>query len=305
MTTSWIGFIGLGQMGQPIALNLQKAGFSLRVFDLAPERAAPLVAGGATQAAALHEVGAPGGIVISMVPDDRALLALALGEQGIALQLGQGGIHLSLSTISPTLSTRLAEVYARQGSSFLAATVLGRPDAAAKGVLSVFLSGDHSAKARVAPLLQAIGQHVYDLGEDGAAAAVAKLGANFLILAALEAMGEAAAFVERGGVERGLFLRMMIKSPLFAGAVYEGYGTTIGAQDFSDARFPLSLGIKDAELVLRATAQVEPASPRGPARPRAPAGCPGRWPGARRLVRPGRIRHCASGTGCRVVAGLK
>lgn len=257
MTTSWIGFIGLGQMGQPIALNLQKAGFSLRVFDIAPERAAPLVAGGATQAAALHEVGAPGGIVISMVPEDRALLALALGEQGIALQLGQGGIHLSLSTISPTLSTRLAEVYARQGSSFLAATVLGRPDAAAKGVLSVFLSGDHSAKARVAPLLQAIGQRVYDLGEDGAAAAAAKLGANFLILAALEAMGEAAAFVERSGVERGLFLRMMVESPLFAGAVYEGYGAMIGAQDFSDARFPLPLGIKDAELVLRSAAQVD------------------------------------------------
>jgi 3-hydroxyisobutyrate dehydrogenase-like beta-hydroxyacid dehydrogenase len=86
---------------------------------------------------------------------------------------------------------------------------------------------------------------------------VVKLGYNFLIAAAIEAMGEAAALVEHCGADRAQFLRMLVESPLFKGAVYEGYGSMIGTQDYSDARFPVTLGLKDVELVLQAAEHVD------------------------------------------------
>ena len=123
--------------------------------------------------------------------------------------------------------------------------------------LSIFLSGHPDAKRRVLPLLEALGRHIYDLGERVEVANIVKLGYNFLIAAAIEAMGEAAALVEQCGADRAQFLRMLVESPLFKGAVYEGYGRTIGQRDYSDARFPVTMGLKDVELVLRAAEHVD------------------------------------------------
>jgi 3-hydroxyisobutyrate dehydrogenase-like beta-hydroxyacid dehydrogenase len=244
-------------MGQPMALNLLRAGYDIRVFDLREERLAPLVALGACQAFRLGEVAEPGGIVLTMVPDDGALLEVALGEDGILTHLGSGGIHLSCSTVSPEVSTQLAARYAEHGSFYLTANVSGRPDVAASAALSIYLSGHPAAKSRVLPLLQALGKHIYDVGEDVALANAIKLGANFLILAALASMGAAADFVVRYGGDREQFLRMMAESPLFGGAVYEGYGQMIGRQDYSEARFPVPMGIKDASLILAAAERVD------------------------------------------------
>src|SRR5260221_4120797 len=128
-----IGFIGVGHMGQPMARNLLKSGFELCVYDLHPEQAAPLVALGAHQAFRLSDVAALGGIVITMVPDDQALEEVVLSEGGILEQLGANGIHVSMSTVSPQSAERFAALYAKQGSCYLAATVLGRPDVASSG----------------------------------------------------------------------------------------------------------------------------------------------------------------------------
>src|SRR6266566_3914524 len=147
-----IGFIGVGQMGQPMARNLLKAGFELRVYDKHPEQAAPLVALGAHQAFRLSDVTAPGGIVITMVPDDQALEEVVLSEGGILEQLGANGIHLSMSTVSPQSAERFAALYAEHGSYYLAATVLGRPDVAAAARLSIFLAGPRVAKYRRAQI---------------------------------------------------------------------------------------------------------------------------------------------------------
>ncbi len=252
-----IGFVGLGQMGQPMALNLLQAGFELRVFDLDEERLAPLVAQGVEPGASPGDATEPGGIVLTMVQDDRALLAVALGEGGILRRIGQDGIHLSLSTVSPEVAAQLAKVYEEQGSHYLAGTVLGRPEVAQAAQLSIFLSGHSDAKGRVLPLLQSLGTHLYDLGERVEVANVVKLGYNFLIAAAIEAMGEAAALVEQCGADRAQFLRMLIESPLFKGAVYEGYGHMIGERDYREARFPVAMGLKDVELVLRVAEHVD------------------------------------------------
>ncbi len=248
-----IGFIGCGQMGQPIARNLLRAGYALRVYDKDPHRSAELCSQD-LRAVQVDTPGAavePGGIVLTMVPDDEALCQVSLREQGILAHIGKGGIHLSLSTVSPLLSERLAASYASHGAFFLAANVSGRPDVAAAARLSIYLAGNASAKARVRVLLETIGKQCYDLGEQVSSANIVKLAANYLILAALVAMSEAATLVERAGVDRALFLRAMAESPLFGGAVYREYGAAmIGDRDYQPALFNVALGLKDATLLI-------------------------------------------------------
>jgi len=134
--------------------------------------------------------------------------------------------------------------------------VLGRPEVAEAGQLTLFVSGHPTGRTFVQPVLQALAKNTYDLGERVELANVFKLGYNFLIAAAIEAMGEAAALVEHWGADRAQFLRMLFESPLFTGAVYEGYGRMIGERDYSDARFPVPMGLKDVELMLQAADRV-------------------------------------------------
>src|SRR5579885_1476853 len=99
-----LSFVGLGNMGQPMARRLLQALHGergLTVFDRLPERMEPLIAEGALRAGSLDEVARQGGIVLSMVANDQELLQIALGEGGILRRLGMGGIHVSLSTVSP------------------------------------------------------------------------------------------------------------------------------------------------------------------------------------------------------------
>jgi 3-hydroxyisobutyrate dehydrogenase-like beta-hydroxyacid dehydrogenase len=252
-----IGFVGLGQMGQSIALNLLKAGFAMRVFDLREERLAPLVAQGAYQVFQLQDVTEPGGIVLTMVPDEKALLQVTLGEGGILRQLGQRGIHLSLSTVSPEVAAQLAKLYEHEGSHYLSATVLGGPQEAEAARLSIFLSGNPTARSLVIPLLQALCTNIYDLGARVEVANVVNLGYTFLIAAAIEAMGEATELMEHYGVDRARFLHMLVESPLFKGTVYEGYSSNIGFRNYSDARFSVTMGLKEMDLVLKMAERVD------------------------------------------------
>ncbi len=146
-----IGFIGTGNMGQPMAHNLLRAGFDLSVYDINAANLAPLVEQGAHRAFLPGDVVEPGGIVITMVPDDAALQHVTVGEGGIVARIGSGGVHLSLSTISPETSEELAAVYAQQGSTFLGATVYGRPELAAAHKLAILISGPHQAKDAFGP----------------------------------------------------------------------------------------------------------------------------------------------------------
>jgi 3-hydroxyisobutyrate dehydrogenase-like beta-hydroxyacid dehydrogenase len=256
-----IGFVGAGNMGSAMARNLLAKGFSVRVFDREFEKSEQLTEHGATVAGGLTEVTPKDGVVISMVDTDDALEQIALSPGGILDSIGNG-VHLSTSTVAPETSERLEERYRSAGATFLAGTVLGRPDVAQRAQLTVFLAGDDAGKARVQPLLDAVGRRTYDVGKNAAAANVVKVGANLLIMAAIEAMAEAAAMVEGHGVDRALFLNMIVESPLFGGAVYEGYGAMIGEQRYRPALFPVALGLKDARLAKQVAEAVgvDPAS---------------------------------------------
>jgi 3-hydroxyisobutyrate dehydrogenase-like beta-hydroxyacid dehydrogenase len=251
-----IGFIGLGAMGAPMAANLIAAGYKLRVYNRTASKAEALVALGATRVERAADVAAPGGVAITMVADDAALQAVTLGAGGLAERLGRGGIHISMSTVAPATARGLAQHHASLGGTYIAAPVFGRPEAAKAKRLWILAAGGAPQKVAIRPILDAMGQAVFDFGEDPGAANVAKLAGNFLIAANLEAMSEAFAMAEKQGVDRVAVADMLAKT-LFACPIYQGYGRMIGEKRFTPVGFRMPLGLKDVELVIRAAAEVK------------------------------------------------
>ena len=245
-----IGFIGLGEMGAPMAGNLMAAGYRVTVWNRTASKAQPLVAKGAVAAATPGQTTGGGGTVITMVADDASLEQVTLGDGGIVAALGAGGIHISMSTVAPATTRKLAEAHRAAGSTLIAAPVFGRPEAAAAKRLWICTSGPAAAKSAMRPIFDALGQGVFDFGETTEAANVAKISGNFLIAAAMEAMGEAFAMAEKSGLDRGA-LATMLGQTLFACPVYQGYGAAIAHRRHTPAGFRLPLGLKDVEIVLR------------------------------------------------------
>jgi 3-hydroxyisobutyrate dehydrogenase-like beta-hydroxyacid dehydrogenase len=130
-----LGFIGLGNMGLPIAANLLKAGYQLRVYNRTAQKADPLIASGAKLVSSPNDVIEPGGIVFSMLADDAALESIAGHSSDFVDRFAGGGIHVSMSTIAPRTARDLAEHHAKGGIAYLAAPVIGRPDRAAAGLV--------------------------------------------------------------------------------------------------------------------------------------------------------------------------
>jgi 3-hydroxyisobutyrate dehydrogenase-like beta-hydroxyacid dehydrogenase len=245
-----LGFIGLGNMGTPIAANLLKAGFGLRVYNRTASRATPLTAKGATLVSSPADVAQPGGIVLTMLADDRAIEEVCFPAGSFVERLGPGGIHISLSTISPVTARHLAEHHARYKVDYLASPVFGRPEAAAAAKLWICNSGPAAAKKRAQTILAAIGQGVFDFEEDAGAANVVKLCGNFLFAASIETLAEMLTLAEKSGVSKKAVAEMIGKlSPL-----HSGYANQIADQKFEPAGFRLALGLKDVNLIMQTAA---------------------------------------------------
>ncbi|MDE3105433.1 MAG: NAD(P)-dependent oxidoreductase [Acidobacteriota bacterium] len=248
MHTDAIAFIGLGSMGAPMAHNLLSSGMPLTVYNRNAVRAEALAAAGARVAASAAQAVSPGGIAVTMVANDAALEAVTLGPNGVADTLGQGGLHISMSTVSPETSRKLAAEHAQRGSLFLSAPVFGRPEAATAKKLWIVQSGSAQAKVRAKPVLDALGQGIHDFGEDPGAANVVKLSGNFLILSAVEAMAEALALVEKNGIDRSA-LASFLGQTIFACPIYQNYSQILAQRAYEPAGFKLELGMKDVRLV--------------------------------------------------------
>ncbi|HJV84106.1 MAG TPA: NAD(P)-dependent oxidoreductase [Noviherbaspirillum sp.] len=246
-----VGFIGLGSMGHAMAANLLQAGHTLRVWNRSPDKADDLVARGAQRAGRPADCVSSDGLVVTMLSDDAALEAVVAGPDGIGERLAAGGIHISMSTIAPSTSSRLAALHVSRGAAYVAAPVFGRPDAAATKLLFVLMAGPQEACTRILPLLEAMGQKVFQIGQDPAQANIIKLGGNFMIMAAIEAMAETMTLGEKFGVAREKMMEVLTQSILPA-PLFVNYGRQIANHSYEPARFKLSLGLKDANLVLAA-----------------------------------------------------
>lgn len=250
-----VGFIGLGQLGLPMATNLLNSGYALRVYNRTASKAASLVAQGASQVDRPVDAVTPGGVVATLVWDDAALRSI-VSSDGFLERLGEGGVHLSMSTVLPDTSKRLAELHAQHGSAYVDAPIFGRPEAAVARQLWVPFSGPSTAKARVRPLLQAMGaQGIFDFGDVVGAGNMVKLVGNFLIVSAGHSMNEALTVAQDNGVDPKAVINMLT-STLFSAPIYKSYGQRIaeGTAPFIQSAIPL----KDIGL-FRQTAQQQDA----------------------------------------------
>ncbi len=258
-----IGFIGLGNMGAAIAGRLLEAGHSLRVWNRSPEPARRLAERGA-QVAATAEEAFRGDVVFSMLSDDEVTRAVLL-DSGIVARATPAAtrLHVNLATISAALADELAERHGERAVAYVAAPVLGRPDVAAAGKLTVLVAGPPQAVESIQPLLEGtVGQKVCRFGERASQANVVKLAVNFMLAAAIESMGEAAALTMGYGIEaRELF--ELIGQSLFPGPVYQGYGRLIADGRFEPVGFKARLGLKDVRLALAAAEAVTTPMPVG------------------------------------------
>ena len=254
-----IGFIGLGSMGLPMATNLLAAGHKLRVYNRTASKADALVKRGAELMSNSAAVASPGGVVITMLADDAAVEGVVVGVDTIAHRLAPGGIHISMSTIAPATSRKLAQYHAENGSIYVARRCSAGPRLRSEAAVDLHL-GATRASIRLRKSLHAMGQKTFDFGEDPGAAIAVKVSGNFLIAAAMEAMAEALAMLEKSGVDRVAAIEML-SSTLFACPVYQGYGKAIAEMRHTPVGFRLPLGLKDVELALKTGGEVRAPMP--------------------------------------------
>ena len=245
-----VGFLGLGAMGTAMARNLLATGNTLHVWNRSPGKAQTLAASGAIVAEKPAGL-ASCDVVFAMLANDDATRESVV-DSGLLAALPKTATFVNCATISSSLAAELARSFAAAGVAYVAAPVLGRPDAAAAAKLNIIAAGDDAAIARVQPLLDAIGQKTYRVGNEPVLANLAKIGANFLIASAIESMSEAFAICKGNGLDPRALLDV-VSNTIFAGApIYKNYGAQILEERFEPPGFELKLGLKDVGLAQNA-----------------------------------------------------
>jgi 3-hydroxyisobutyrate dehydrogenase-like beta-hydroxyacid dehydrogenase len=242
-----IGFIGLGNMGLPMAKNLIDAGYRLQVYNRSAEKANELDASAITRCNTPAEAAKNVTVVITMLSDDKVVEEATTGRDGVLSTLQKGGIHISMSTISPDVSRRLAERHKATGSVYLTSPVFGRPEAAAAKKLWICVSGDKAAKETAKPILECMGQGVVDFGEADGGANVIKVIGNLMIFVSVEMMAEAFRLAQDHGLDRAAVAEFF-GSTLFNAPVYQNYGKLVAERKYEPVRFKTVLGHKDLIL---------------------------------------------------------
>jgi 3-hydroxyisobutyrate dehydrogenase-like beta-hydroxyacid dehydrogenase len=256
-----IGFIGLGNLGRPIALNLIDSGRTLYVYNRTASKCVPLAAKGAIVCDSVASLAKQCDIVFTIVSDDAALKNICEGEDGLLNHLQKDSIHISISTILPQTATELASLHQQHSQYYLASPVFGRPEAAAERKLNFALSGDEKIRKRIGHLLtDAGGVNVWDFGDTISTANTIKLCGNFLIASALEAIGESINLASKSGVD-AQHMWNMLSHTLFNAPVYINYSNIILQKKFEPAAFSMKLGLKDMNLVLQQAASANQSMP--------------------------------------------
>jgi 3-hydroxyisobutyrate dehydrogenase-like beta-hydroxyacid dehydrogenase len=246
-----IGFIGLGSLGTPIAINLKETGHDLYVYNRTKSKAAGLAEKGAIVCDSIASLAKECSIVFTIVSDDAALKSICGGAEGLIKHLAAGSVHVSMSTILPQTAMELASQHEINNQHYLAAPVFGRPEAATARKLNFVVSGAEAIRKKIEPLLKEAGAvGVFHFGDTSTAANTVKLCGNFLIASALEAIGESAALANQSGVNAAEMWQMFSQT-LFNTPLYQNYSNIILQKKFEPAAFTAKLGLKDLNLVLQ------------------------------------------------------
>jgi 3-hydroxyisobutyrate dehydrogenase-like beta-hydroxyacid dehydrogenase len=255
-----VGFIGLGRMGQGMAGRLQSAGHDLQVHDPMPGQTKTLEDAGAVAADSPATVSDGREVMISMLPHDAALSAVLEGDNGLLAAMPQDCLHMAMGTHGVPAINNAKTLHDDAGQTFVACPVLGRPDLAAQGLISLVPGGPPEAIDIVRPLLDVLGKQTFEVGDNPQAAAAVKVANNFVLGCAIETMGEAFSLVEKLGVQPSLFFDVMVQG-LFAAPAYEVYGKMIVEEAWETHGATAVIGLKDADLALEAAAAADMSLP--------------------------------------------
>jgi 3-hydroxyisobutyrate dehydrogenase len=206
-----IAFIGLGNMGGPMARNLLEAGYSLQVFDLVPAACAQAEQAGASVAPTAQQAAQGADIVISMLPASAHVQSLYMGPEGLLKGLAAGTLVVDCSTIAPQTSRELAVAASELGLACVDAPVSGGTAGAEAGTLSFMVGGPESALAQARPLLEVMGANIFHAGAHGAGQ-VAKIANNMLLAIHMAGTAEALSLGVANGLDPAVLSEIMQKS---------------------------------------------------------------------------------------------
>jgi 3-hydroxyisobutyrate dehydrogenase len=243
-----VGFIGLGNMGDPMALNMIKKGHTLVVYDVRREAAEPHLAAGAQWGESAAAVAAQSEVVVTSLPGPKDVESVALGEGGIVSKLARGAVYADLSTNSPTVIRRLNATFKAKGIEMLDAPVSGGIVGARAGTLAVMVGGSKEAFERIKPILDAIGDKVSYIGDSGAGA-VAKLVHNMIAICSTQLLAEAFTMGVKAGVAPEALLKVVQDGAYGQGMLLSGtMPKMVFRGNFDRVSFALKLARKDLGL---------------------------------------------------------
>ena len=244
-----VGFIGLGIMGRPMALNLVRAGFDVQAYSRRPESADEVVAAGGKAASSIAEAAAGADIVVLVLPDSPDVDAVVLGPDGLLENAEPGLLVIDMSTVTPQTEVAIADAAARKGIHTLDAPVSGGEKGAIDAALSIMVGGDAADFDRAQPVLQAMGKTIEHVGPIGSGQIVKA--ANQLLVAGIIALvSEALLLVERSDVDTSAAVRVL-GGGLAGSKVLEMKAANMTARQFQPG-FRIDLHHKDLGIVLAA-----------------------------------------------------
>jgi len=251
-----VGFIGLGRMGHGMAGRILGAGHDLAIYDQIPELLENLGTAGATVASSVAEVVADRELVVSMLPHDEALKELAFSAGGLLESMAEGTIHMPSGTHGVEIIRQLTNAHGEAGQILVAGHVLGRPDLAAEGQLTVVPGGPPDVLERLQPIFDVLGKRTFITGDEPQTATAVKIANNFVLGCAIEVIGESMSLVRKFGVDPALFQQVLTEG-LFGSPAYQVYGQIIVDEAYDKVGASVQIGLKDANLALAAGEAVD------------------------------------------------
>jgi len=249
-----IGFIGLGLMGSGMSMNLLRAGFPLTVWNRTPSKMKPLLDAGAGGAGSPREVAEMSDVVVDIVTDSPDVEEVLLGPEGVIQGARPGTVVVDMSTISPSVTRRIAEELGKNGVRMLDAPVSGGDVGAREGTLSIMVGGEEEVYEECLPIFRAMGRTITHVGRNGMGQTV-KLVNQILVGMNMLGVAEALMFARKSGVDLEKCL-----AAVSGGAAGSWQLTNNGAKLLKgdlEPGFKVKDYIKDLRLIMEAAADAE------------------------------------------------
>ena len=242
-----IGFIGLGNMGKPLATRLIEAGFPVTVWNRTSAKSEELAKRGAKVARSPRELATLSDVIITVILDDAALEAITVGEAGLLAGLARGSILIEMSTLNPEPSSRLARALEERGATMLRAPLWGTPPQVEAGKLIIMISGERKAYEECREIFSTLGHKIFHVGE-AEEARYLKLIHNTMLGISSQMLAETLAFGEKAGLKWEVMCEMLNNSLLASPVMTLKLGQ-LTKRDYK-AISPVSMLAKDLDITL-------------------------------------------------------